>query len=78
MSLTALDIADAERWARLRSLRLGVRVICRGRAPELERALAAAEHDRREIPRVERLLGGLRALDRPRAGHVGADTDVRR
>lgn len=50
MSLTALDIADAERWARLRSLRLGVRVICRGRAPELERALAAAEHDRREIP----------------------------
>ena len=42
MSLSLLDIADdAERRARLRSLRLGVRVICGGRAPELERALAA-------------------------------------
>ena len=51
MSLSALDIPDhAERRARLRSLRLGVRVICGGRAPEVERGLAAAEHDPREMP----------------------------
>ena len=75
MSLSLLDIADdAERRARLRSLRLGVRVICGGRAPELERALAAAEHDRREIPRVERLLDGLRALDRRRLLATWAQT----
>jgi hypothetical protein len=62
-----LDIGDeGEQRARLRSLRLGARLICGARGADLERALIQAERDVREIPRVLALVDALSALDRRR------------
>lgn len=62
-----LDIPDsAERRARLRSLRLGARLICGARGADLEHALIAAEHDPGGIPRVLELVDALSAIDRRR------------
>jgi hypothetical protein len=62
-----LDIADpVERRARLRSLRLGARLICGSRGADLERALIEAERDPGGLPRVVALIDALTALDRRR------------
>ena len=62
-----LDIADeAERRARLRSLRLGARLLCGPRGAALEHALIQAERDPGEIPQVLALVDALTAIDKRR------------
>jgi hypothetical protein len=62
-----LQIEDgAERLARLRSLRALARVICGGRAGQLEAVLAKAEKDPGQLPQIEPLIDRLPSILRRR------------
>lgn len=66
-SITSLfAVAEPERRARLRSLRLAARLLCGPRGQELERALHAAEHDETALAPALVLLDALTPLDRRR------------
>lgn len=61
------DVTAAERLARLRSLRLAVRLLCGPAARELEQALSAAEQgDGESMDRALHLIEHLPALSRRR------------
>jgi hypothetical protein len=64
----------AECRARLRSLRIGVRILCGPLARELELALARAERDPAELSRIDGLIDALPPFPRRRLLATWAQT----
>lgn len=59
-----LNVAEPERSARLRALRMATQLLIGPRGTDLQRALADAEHDGGALSRVDRLFDALGTKDR--------------
>ena len=60
------NVEPAERLARLRGLRVAVRLICGTRGRDVEAALRQAERNDAALPNAEREFDRLASLDRRR------------
>jgi hypothetical protein len=65
--MSPLEVKDPiEMAARLRSLRIAASILLGARGHDLAAALAKADRDPSELPRVDELIDSLRPLDRRR------------